>query len=242
MVYDSVVTTDSVYYITVQVKSSAIYGGTVESLELFSQEKPSTLHFEQRLQERGHQAVAGVDEAGRGPLAGPVVAAAVILPQQFDLPGLTDSKQLSEKARSRLFPLIRSQARAVGVGIVSAAEIDRINILQATLKAMTLAISRLKVPADALLIDGITPVPLSLFQQTLKKGDSRSLSIAAASIIAKVVRDRMMEGYERRYPGYGLAGHKGYGSVAHREAIARLGPCPVHRLSFRGVREHAEQE
>jgi len=210
----------------------------VESLDLFEAPAVSTLHFEQRLASQGHRAVAGVDEAGRGPLAGPVVAAAVILPESFDLPGLTDSKQLSEKARDTLFPRIRSQARAIGVGIVAAAEIDRINILQATLRAMSLAIERLKIPADALLVDGITPVPLALRQQTLKKGDSRSLSIAAASVIAKVVRDRMMVGYERRYPGYGLGGHKGYGSAAHREAIARLGPSPVHRLTFRGVREH----
>ena len=212
----------------------------MSNLELFSQKAPTSLHFEQQLQALGHRAVAGVDEAGRGPLAGPVVAAAVILPETFDLPGLTDSKQLSEKVRGELFPRIRSQARAVGVGIIHAEEIDRINILQATLRAMTLAIQRLKVEADALLVDGITPVPLSLYQQTLKKGDSRSLSIAAASVIAKVVRDRMMQGYERRYPGYGLGGHKGYGSAAHREAIARLGPSPIHRCSFRGVREHVD--
>jgi len=213
----------------------------VESLSLFDDQVLSTLHFEQRLADQGRRAVAGVDEAGRGPLAGPVVAAAVILPEQFDLPGLTDSKLLSEKARATLFPRIRRQARAVGVGIVDATEIDRINILQATLKAMTLAIGRLRIPADALLVDGITPVPLPLPQQTLKKGDSRSLSIAAASVVAKVVRDRMMEGYEHRYPGYGLGGHKGYGSAAHREAIALLGPSPVHRISFRGVREHADK-
>ncbi len=161
------------------------------------------------------------------------------MPEAFELPGLTDSKQLSARQRSELFPLLRMRARAIGVGIVSPAEIDRINILQATLKAMALAIERLKVPADALLIDGITPVPSTLVQETLKQGDARSLSIAAASVVAKVVRDRMMEGYERRYPGYGLAGHKGYGCAAHREAIARLGPSPVHRLSFRGVREFA---
>jgi len=212
----------------------------VENLELFDRASLTTLHFEQQLAARGYRAVAGVDEAGRGPLAGPVVAAAVILPETFDLPGLTDSKQLSASARATLFPRIRHQARAVGVGIIDATEIDRINILQATLRAMALAIGRLKVAADALLIDGITPVPLPLYQQTLKKGDSRSLSIAAASVIAKVVRDRMMEGYERRYPGYGLGGHKGYGSAAHRQAIADLGPSPIHRCSFRGVREYVE--
>lgn len=207
------------------------------TLPLFTCET-SPLEFEARARRQGYAAVAGVDEAGRGPLAGPVVAAAVILPEVFDLPGLTDSKQLSERQRNTLFPLIRTQARSIGLGIASAEVIDRDNILQATLQAMSLAIQRLRLPADYLLIDGITPVPLHLPQQTLKQGDSRSLSIAAASVIAKVVRDRMMVGYERRFPGYGFAGHKGYGSAAHLEAIARLGPSPIHRRTFRGVREH----
>jgi ribonuclease HII len=196
------------------------------------------LHFEGLARRQGYLRIAGIDEAGRGPLAGPVVAAAVILPDRFDLPGLNDSKQLSERQRERLFPLIRAQALAVGLGIVDADEIDRINILQATLQAMLLAVGRLRVGADYLLIDGITPLPTQLPQRTLKQGDSRSLSIAAASVIAKVVRDRMMVGYDRRHPGYGLAGHKGYGSAAHLAAIARLGPSPLHRRTFRGVREH----
>lgn len=208
------------------------------TLELFPVEPESPLHFEEHARRAGYRAVAGVDEAGRGPLAGPVVAAAVLLPETFDLPGLTDSKQLTERQRERLFPLIRSQALAVGVGITSAAEIDRINILQATLAAMALAVQRLRQPADFLLVDGISLVPLPLPQRTLKQGDSRSLSIAAASVVAKVVRDRMMAGYERRHPGYGLAAHKGYGCASHLEAIARLGPSPQHRLTFRGVREH----
>jgi ribonuclease HII len=205
---------------------------------LFDFPEPSTLHFEGRARARGFRSVAGIDEAGRGPLAGPVVAAAVILPESFDLPGLDDSKKLSEKQRVRLFPLIRFQALAIGVGFASAAEIDAINILQATLRGMCLAVQRLRRPADFLLIDGISPVPLDLPQQTLKQGDSRSLSIAAASVIAKVVRDRVMVGYDRRYPGYGFARHKGYGSREHLEAIARLGPSPLHRRSFGGVREH----
>ena len=205
---------------------------------LFPLEEITSLHFEAQCRKRGFRAVAGIDEAGRGPLAGPVVAAAVILPAHFDLPGLTDSKKLSPQARQRLFPRIRTQAVAIGVGIVSAAEIDAINILQATLKGMVLAVRRLRLAADYLLVDGITAVPLPLPQQTLKKGDSRSLSIAAASVVAKVVRDRMMIGYDRQYPGYGFAGHKGYGSAAHLEAIGRLGPSPLHRLSFGGVREH----
>ena len=205
---------------------------------LFDLPEISPLHFEQRAHARGYRFVAGIDEAGRGPLAGPVVAAAVILPDCFDLPGLTDSKKLSEKQRDRLFPLIRTQALAIGVGFSSPAEIDRVNILQATLRAMSLAVERLRQAADFLLVDGISAVPLALPQQTLKKGDSRSLSIAAASVIAKVVRDRVIVAYDRRFPGYGFAGHKGYGSRDHLEAIARLGPSPLHRCSFGGVREH----
>ncbi len=208
------------------------------TLSLFPEEVLSDLHFEEQAIRRGFRSIAGIDEAGRGPLAGPVVAAAVILPDRHHLPGLTDSKKLSAKKRDELFPMIRCQARAVGVGIVHAEEIDALNILRATLKAMSLAVSRLKEHADFLLIDGITPLDMALPQLTLKKGDSRSLSIAAASVIAKVVRDRMMCGYDRRYPGYGFSGHKGYGSADHMAAIARLGPCAIHRLSFGGVREH----
>jgi ribonuclease HII len=207
---------------------------------LFEMPEPSTLHFETRARARGFRAVAGIDEAGRGPLAGPVVAAAVILPETFELPGLDDSKKLSENQRDRLFPLIRAQALSIGVGFASAAEIDAVNILQATLRSMCLAVQRLARPADFLLVDGISPVPLPLPQQTLKQGDSRSLSIAAASVVAKVVRDRVMVGYDRRYPGYGFARHKGYGSREHLAAIARLGPSPLHRRSFGGVREHLE--
>jgi ribonuclease HII len=206
--------------------------------ELFPSDTLSTLHFERQARSRGYSKVAGVDEAGRGPLAGPVVAAAVILPESFDLPGLTDSKQLSAKARERLYPLILTQALAVGVGVGRVEEIDRINILQATLRSMQRAIGRLGVPADFLLVDGNVPVPLPLPQQALIKGDSRSLSIAAASVVAKVVRDRIMCSLDRLHPGYGLAGHKGYGSAAHRAAIASLGPSPCHRRSFGGVREH----
>jgi len=207
------------------------------TLELFAQAPLSKLHFEAQAQGLGYRSVAGVDEAGRGPLAGPVVAAAVILPACFDLPGLDDSKKLTAAHRERLFDGIRRQA-TVGLGIADAAEIDVLNILQATLKAMRLAVQRLRLPADYLLVDGITPVPLPLPQKTLKQGDARSSSVAAASIVAKVVRDRMMVAYDRRYPGYGLAGHKGYGSAEHLAAIARLGPSPLHRRTFRGVREH----
>jgi len=198
-------------------------------------------HFEKSARRRGFRLVAGVDEAGRGPLAGPVVAASVVLPEGFTLDGLTDSKQVAPGVRLQLFDEIRARAVAVGVGVVPAAEIDRINILQATLRAMALAINRLAVSPDFLLIDGISSVPLPIPQSTLKKGDSRSLSIAAASIVAKVIRDRMMIGYDRRFPGYGFAGHKGYGSSAHQAAIVRLGPCALHRRTFRGVREHCKE-
>ena len=184
--------------------------------------------------------MAGIDEAGRGPLAGPVVAASVILPETFELPGLNDSKQLSEKKRDQLYPLIFDQALAVGIGVSRSGEIDRINILQATLKSMSRAVKRLDVPPDYLLVDGVTPVPIDIGQKTLKKGDSRSLSIAAASVVAKVVRDRIMLAYDRLFPEYGFAGHKGYGSQRHRDAVAAHGPCICHRRTFAGVREHCE--
>lgn len=208
------------------------------TLELFPPAEISPLHFEEQAKRRGYRLIAGIDEAGRGPLAGPVVAAAVILPPAFDLPGLTDSKQLSPAHRERLFRLIRVQAQAIGLGVAAAAEVDRLNILQATLRAMSLAVKRLKLSPDFLLVDGITPVPLPMHQKTLVQGDARSLSVAAASVVAKVVRDRMMAGYDRRYPGYGFAEHKGYGSAAHLAAIRRLGASPLHRRTFGGVREH----
>jgi ribonuclease HII len=170
-----------------------------------------------------------------------VVAAAVILPEHFELPGLNDSKQLSEKKRNELYPLIHEQAIAVGIGVSRADEVDQINILQATLKGMNRAVARLSVPPDFLLVDGITPIPTLIEQKTLKKGDSRSLSIAAASVVAKVVRDRIMVAYDRLFPEYGFAGHKGYGSQKHREAVARYGPCVCHRRSFAGVKEHCEE-
>ncbi|WP_442900317.1 ribonuclease HII [Geoalkalibacter sp.] len=213
----------------------------MEEMSLFpEQQEISVLHFENLARRRGFRSVAGIDEAGRGPLAGPVVAAAVILPECFDSRGLTDSKKLSDKQRQTLYPHIREQALAVGIGVASAEDIDRLNILQATLLAMGRAVGRLRLPPDYLLVDGITPLPTSIPQLTLKQGDSRSLSVAAASVVAKVVRDRIMIALDRNYPGYGFAGHKGYGCRAHLDAIARLRPCPQHRRSFRGVREHLE--
>lgn len=194
--------------------------------------------FERRAQAQGARVVAGIDEAGRGPLAGPVVAAAVVLPLGCDLPGVDDSKKLSESRREELFTLIHSHALAIGVGVSDATTVDRINILQATLVAMRQAVEQLPVTADYLLVDGLSRVPLLVPQQTLTKGESRSLSIAAASIIAKVTRDRLLLELDREHPGYGLAIHKGYGTKAHLSAIAALGPSPIHRLTFRGVREH----
>ena len=205
---------------------------------LFPEEELDTLWFEKTARRQGYLYIAGIDEAGRGPLAGPVVAAAVVLPSVFDLPGLTDSKRLSARQRERLYPLIRSQAVAVGIGLASAGEVDRLNVLQATLKSMQQAVSRLSCEPDFLLVDGISRIPTDIPQETLKKGDSRSLSISAASIVAKVVRDRIMQSYDKHYPEYGFAGHKGYGSAGHLKAIARCGPSPLHRKTFRGVKEH----
>jgi len=209
------------------------------TLNLFPDvEPPSLLLFEMQALRQGYARIAGIDEAGRGPLAGPVVAAAVILPNGVDLPGVNDSKKLSPGKRDELYDLIMSSAAAVGVGSSDAGLIDAINILQATLAAMKLAVSMLTISPDCLLIDGISKVPLSIPQKTIKKGDSLSLSIAAASIIAKVTRDRLMVEYEARFPGYGFSAHKGYGCASHLAAIAELGPCPIHRKTFRGVKEH----
>lgn len=207
--------------------------------ELFSSTTaPDKLKYENIVYGKGFRAVAGIDEAGRGPLAGPVVAAAVVLPAGLPLIGVDDSKKLTPAKRDNLFETIMVNALAVGVGIVDAAEIDRINILQATRCAMTAAVTRLSLQPDYLLIDGISTIDCAIPQKTIKKGDSLSLSIAAASIIAKVTRDRFMIEMDRTYPGYGFAGHKGYGSASHMKAIRELGPSPIHRLTFGGVREH----
>lgn len=193
--------------------------------------------FERRARARGFLAVAGVDEAGRGPLAGPVVSAAVILPPDFPVDGVTDSKKLDEKRRERLFVEIERHALAAAAAVVDVDEIERINILQAALKSMALAVDRLARAADYLLVDGNRPAPHECPQETIVGGDGRSISIAAASIVAKVTRDRMMAECDARYPEYGFARHKGYGTAAHREAIRRFGPCPIHRRTFKGVRE-----
>lgn len=213
----------------------------MKTMDLFAESEVSTLYFEDLARQRGAHAVAGIDEAGRGPLAGPVVAGAVILPAEFSLPGLTDSKQLSETKREIFYPLIHQQAIAVGIGVATTQEIDRLNILQATLLAMQRAIKRLAIAPDHLLIDGITPLPVAISQQTLKKGDSRSLSVAAASVVAKVVRDRIMLSLDRQHPAYGFARHKGYGTAQHRQVIAEQGPSRHHRQTFAGVKEYVER-
>lgn len=199
-----------------------------------------TLLFEKTAYNSGFTCVAGIDEAGRGPLAGPVTAAAVILPVGLSIPGVDDSKKLSPDKREKLFETIMTQALSVGVGIIGPAEIDLINILQATRRAMLAAVQHLTPQPDCLLIDGISTIDSTITQKTIKKGDSLSLSIAAASIIAKVTRDRLMIEMDSEYPGYGFSGHKGYGSAAHLDAIRRLGPSPIHRLTFRGVKEYVD--
>jgi ribonuclease HII len=191
--------------------------------------------FEASARANGFLAPAGVDEAGRGPLAGPVVAAAVILPEGYDHPLVRDSKALSPKARERAFSIICADAVAYAIAEASPLEIDTINILQASLLAMRRAVEMLAVAPDFLYVDGTFPVPCPLSQQPLVKGDSRCRSVAAASILAKVTRDAAMLEYDRAWPGYGFAAHKGYPTKAHYAAIRRLGPCPIHRTTFRGV-------
>jgi ribonuclease HII len=194
--------------------------------------------YEHRAAHAGRRHIAGVDEAGRGPLAGPVVAAAVILPPDFSDPHVTDSKKLSPRQRERLYDVIYRGARSVGIGIVDAAEIDRINILQAALAAMAVAVQNLAPRPDHLLIDGTFPVFLDLPQEPVVKGDALSISIAAASIVAKVTRDRLMEVYDLYYPRFGFRRHKGYPTKDHKAAIEAFGCSPIHRKTFRGVREH----
>lgn len=207
--------------------------------ELFTSEPEDMFAFEKRLLRRGYTVVAGVDEAGRGALAGPVVAAAVILPLDGDFEGVDDSKKLSPAERDKLYDSIMERALAVGVGNGEHKLIDRVNILQATLHAMKEAVAALTLKPDYLLVDGISAPPVPLPMMTIKRGDGASVSIAAASIIAKVTRDRLMGEYARLYPSYGFELHKGYGSKAHLRAIVEHGPCPIHRSTFRGVREFA---
>jgi ribonuclease HII len=194
--------------------------------------------YEKKARRQGFGTIAGIDEAGRGPLAGPVVSAAVILPENFSVPGVTDSKKISPAKRSRLYESIYLHAVSIGVGIVDALEIDRVNILQAALLSMAMSAANLKPKPDCLLIDGSFRVPSTLPQEVIPKGDSLSISIAAASIVAKVTRDRLMKRYDLDYPQYGFSRHKGYPTKAHRQAIQIHGCTPIHRRSFKGVKEY----
>lgn len=198
------------------------------------------LAFEKLVYRQGYKNVAGIDEAGRGALAGPVVSAAVILGRGLKIEGIDDSKKLTPAKREYLFGMIMDKALAVSVGLGAHFLIDDINILQATLISMKNAVHTLSIQPDYLLIDGNCSVPVNIPQKAIIKGDSKSLSIAAASIIAKVTRDRLMVEYDQIYPGYGFAEHKGYGCASHLCVIAEKGPCDIHRKTFRGVREYVK--
>lgn len=193
-------------------------------------------HFERAAKADGYHMIAGIDEAGRGPLAGPVVAAACIIPENVFIPGVNDSKQLKVSERVRLYEEITKNPRIIyGVGIIHSDEIDRINILQATIRAMFQAIEKLSTPPDLLLVDGMS-LPHTVPSKKIIKGDAKSQSIAAASIIAKQTRDAIMIEYDREYPTYGFAQHKGYGTAQHVDALEKYGPCPLHRKSFEPIK------
>lgn len=187
---------------------------------------------QQRAEEQGFRMVCGIDEAGRGPLAGPVCAAAVILPLNCEIEGLDDSKKLSETTREALFDVVKENALAYGIGWASEQEIDEVNVLQATFLAMIRAVKAMPVPADYALVDGNRMPPLMIPGETVVKGDSKCACIAAASILAKASRDRLLRELDRQYPEYGFAKHKGYGTKEHYEAIKKYGVLPIHRRSF----------
>lgn len=191
--------------------------------------------YEGLARESGYDLIAGIDEAGRGPLCGPVVAAAAIIPKGIELAGIRDSKKMSEKAREKAFPVIQRQVLASGIGVVAPQYIDDFNILKASLEAMKRAVSALDPQPEFLLIDGIHSISSSIPQRCLKKGDQISRSISAASVLAKVYRDRIMRSYHKMYPVYGLDKNKGYGTRQHLAALKKHGPSPFHRLTFKGV-------
>ncbi len=193
--------------------------------------------YEMQAGNNGYAKIAGIDEAGRGPIAGPVVSAAVILPPLFPVKDIDDSKKLSSKKRAYLFDKIYEHAVSVGIGIVDPPEILRMNILYASLLSMKISVQNLEPQPDFLLIDGIFQIPYGLPQQAIPKGDSLSISIAAASIVAKVTRDRLMEKYHQEYPEFGFDRHKGYPTKEHKEAVRKFGCCPIHRKGFKGVKE-----
>lgn len=187
--------------------------------------------YEKQAYMEGYEIIAGIDEVGRGPLAGPVVASAVVLPRDVYLPGVNDSKKLTAKKRNELYELILKEAIAVGIGVVDASDIDKINIYEATKKAMSHAINQLSVFPDYLLLDAMK-LDIPVMQKSLIKGDALSISIASASIVAKVYRDRLMEQYSKQYPEYHFHSNSGYGTKEHLIAIEQFGPCPIHRMSF----------
>lgn len=189
---------------------------------------------------QGYRYIAGIDEVGRGPLAGPVVAASVILPENHSLTGILDSKKLSPQRREKIFEVIQSQSLSYGFGIVDQWEIDRINIHRASLRAMEIAVNNLYGPIEYLLIDGIHPINSSIPQVTVKHGDYISPLIGAASVMAKIIRDRIMEKYHQLYPVYNFARNKGYGTQEHLEAIKQYGYCSLHRKTFKGVVFHQD--
>lgn len=191
--------------------------------------------FEKRAGNEGFKRIAGIDEAGRGPLAGPVVSAAVILPAFFPVSGIADSKKLTPGKRDDLYEKIYEHAVSIGIGIVDSIEIDRINILNASLLSMCFSVENLDPQPDFLLIDGPFGIQSNLPQKPVIHGDETSISMAAASIVAKVTRDRLMEMYDQDYPRYGFQKHKGYPTKAHKEALRKFGCCPIHRKSFKGV-------
>ncbi len=192
-------------------------------------------YYEDLARKAGYTLIGGVDEAGRGPLAGPVVAAAVIIPRGIELAGVRDSKKMTSKAREDAFPVIQRLALATGIGVVSNKYIDEFNILKASLEAMKRAVLTLDPQPEFLLVDGIQTIPLPLTQRCLKKGDQISRSISAASVLAKVYRDRIMRSYHDMYPVYGFDRNKGYGTREHLAALKRYGACPIHRFTFKRV-------
>ena len=204
----------------------------IQKLRLERERLETMRFFEHECEKEGYTLICGIDEAGRGPLAGPVVAGAVILPKDCEILGINDSKKLSEKRREELFEEVKEKAAAVGVGIVGAKRIDEINILQADYEAMCEAIGTLSVMPQVLLNDAVTIPQVRIAQKSIVHGDAKSISIASASIIAKVTRDRLMTEYDALFPEYGFARHKGYGTADHYAAIKKYGPCPIHRMSF----------
>ena len=205
--------------------------------KLWPDPEPDTYFLERSLRQKGYQRIGGLDEVGRGPLAGPVVAACVILEENCTYSTFVDSKSIGAEKRSRLFMELQNSGAGIGVGIVSETDIDRINILQASLLAMKKAILAMPLEPDFILVDGNQPIPMTIPQQTLVRGESKSASIAAASIVAKVVRDELMEQYHRQYPQYNFLQNKGYPTLEHRQAIKKHGPCAIHRQSFKCVKE-----